>query len=116
MAAVTVSDLKRRSDRRVRVVVAVVVQAVWLMKVRALTGKNEVDDTADVEEEGVADLLMDENAMAKAPRPGTSLRPQTGSKSGAAAAGGLSASVRPMSSSGRPLSGFARPGTQSRYV
>lgn len=63
--------------------------------------------------DGIAEILMDENAMQKAPRPGTSLqRPPTSASGGSG--GGLNAGIRPMSSSGRPLSGFARPGTQQR--
>lgn len=82
-------------------------QAVWFLKCRALTSKQWIDDL-EMDEEGVADLLMDENAVAQAPRPGTSLnRPMTK----AAEAGGPSQAVRPVSSSGRPLTGFARPGT-----
>lgn len=42
-------------------------QAVWYLKTRALTEKNWVDDT-EMEEEGVAELLLDDNATAQAPR------------------------------------------------
>ena len=84
-------------------------QAVWYLKCRALTLLAWVDDT-DFEEEGVADVLLDENATAALPRPGTSLsRPMTGQ-------GGLGVpgqGMRPVSASGRPLSGYARPGTGS---
>jgi hypothetical protein len=53
------------------------VQAVWYLKCRALTLKNWIDDT-EIEEEGVAEMLMDDNAIAQCPRPGTSLaRPMT---------------------------------------
>ena len=65
----------------------------------------------DLEEQGVADLLMDDNATAQAPRPGTSL--VHSSDGGGAGMGGASQAVRPVSSSGRPLTGFARPGTNS---
>lgn len=52
-------------------------QAVWYLKCRALTLKNWIDDT-EIEEEGVAEMLMDDNAIAQCPRPGTSLaRPMT---------------------------------------
>lgn len=52
-------------------------QAVWYLKCRALTLKNWIDDT-EIEEEGVADILLDENQVAQVPRPGTSLsRPMT---------------------------------------
>jgi len=82
-------------------------QAVWFLKCRALTCKQWIDDI-EVDEEGVADILMDENALAQAPRPGTSLnRPLTKTE----AAGTPSQVVRPVSASGRPLTGFARPGT-----
>ena len=46
-------------------------KAVWFIKLRALTGKAFVDDM-DMEEEGVAEILMDDNAMQKAPRYGCS--------------------------------------------
>jgi tetratricopeptide repeat protein 8 len=83
-------------------------QAVWFLKTRALTLADYIDDT-ELEEEGVAEMMMDENAVAQVPRPGTSLnRPATN------AGGGSSQMMRPMSSSGRPLTGFARPGTGSR--
>ena len=53
-------------------------QSVWYLKCRALTLKNWIDDT-EIEEEGVAEMLLDDNAIAQAPRPGTSLsRPMTG--------------------------------------
>jgi tetratricopeptide repeat protein 8 len=83
-------------------------QAVWYLKCRSLTMLTWVDDT-DFEEEGVADVLLDENATAALPRPGTSLsRPMTQSSVGVPGQG-----MRPVSASGRPLSGFARPGTGS---
>jgi tetratricopeptide repeat protein 8 len=40
---------------------------VWFLKCRALTAKNWIDD-AEMEEEGVAEMLLDDNAMASAPR------------------------------------------------
>ena len=83
-------------------------QAVWYLKCRSLTLLTWVDDT-DFEEEGVADVLLDENATASLPRPGTSLnRPMTQANVGVPGQG-----MRPVSASGRPLSGFARPGTGS---
>jgi len=79
-------------------------QAVWYLKAQALTEKNYVDDL-EMDEEGAGDILMDENAISEAPRPGTSLRrPETGSTH----------QMRPVSSSGRPMTGFARPGTSNR--
>ncbi|KXZ42612.1 BBS8 protein [Gonium pectorale] len=85
-------------------------QAVWYLKTRALTLKNWIDDL-EIEEEGVADVLMDEHQVAQVPRPGTSLsRPLTSS----GGSGAPSQAVRPMTGSGRPLTGFARPATSSR--
>ncbi|MEW5311240.1 MAG: hypothetical protein WDW38_002972 [Sanguina aurantia] len=83
-------------------------QAIWYLKCRALTLKNWVDDT-EIEEEGMADMLMDENHTAQVARPGTSLaRPLTS----ASGSGGPSQAVRPMTGGGRPrLSRGARPGT-----
>lgn len=63
--------------------------------------KNAYIDDLEMEDEGVADILMDENSMATAPRPGTSIHsPFQGNQPG-----GISQMVRPMSNSGRPLSG-----------
>jgi hypothetical protein len=42
-------------------------QAAWYVKSRALTAKTWIDDT-DMEDQGVAELLLDENAMSSAPR------------------------------------------------
>ncbi|CAG9463813.1 unnamed protein product [Pedinophyceae sp. YPF-701] len=85
-------------------------QAVWYLKARALTLQSYIDDT-EVEEEGLADVLMDENALNSMPRPGTSLnRPKTSS------VGQVNQGVRPMTQSGRPVTGFVRPGTQGRPV
>lgn len=42
-------------------------QAVWFLKCRALTEKAWIDDT-EMEEEGVAEVLLDDNATASAPR------------------------------------------------
>ncbi|KAI0220196.1 Tetratricopeptide repeat protein 8 [Lamellibrachia satsuma] len=81
-------------------------QASWTLKTRALTEQVYVDEV-EVDEEGIAEILMDDNAIAQVARPGTSLKkPTTGQ-------GAPSQAVRPMSQSGRPLSGFVRPGTQS---
>ncbi|KAG5191229.1 hypothetical protein JKP88DRAFT_259616 [Tribonema minus] len=82
-------------------------EAVWYLKCRALTAEQYVDES-EMEEEGVAEILLDSNATADMPRPGTSLnRPMT-------RAGGLEQGMRPMTSSGRPVTGFLRPGTSSR--
>lgn len=81
-------------------------QAAWTLKTRALTAQVYVDEV-DVDEEGIAEMLMDDNAIANVARPGTSLRrPGTSSQSGP------TQGIRPTSQSGRPLSGFVRPGTQ----
>lgn len=47
-------------------------QAVWCLKMRALTQRVYIDDI-ESEEIGVGDVL-DENAVATAPRPGTSMK------------------------------------------
>eukprot|EP00741_Cyanophora_paradoxa_P011225 tig00020554_g10845.t1 len=85
-------------------------QAIWYVKARALTAKAWIDDT-EIEDEGVAELLLDENKTASLPRPGTSLaRPLTHSN----ASGVPNQGVRPVTNQGRPLTGFARPGTNTR--
>lgn len=85
-------------------------QAAWVTKAKALTRQSFLDDS-ELEEDGAGDLLLDDNALAAAPRPGTSLsRPN----SRGAAGGGADPGLRPMTATGRPLSGFARPGTSSR--
>ena len=90
-------------------------KAVWTLKTLALTAQAYIDDT-DMEEEGIAEMLLDDNAISRTPRPGTSLRPPTSAANGSnsSATDAISASIRPMTGSGRPLSGFVRPGTQSR--
>ncbi|XP_072032447.1 tetratricopeptide repeat protein 8-like [Amphiura filiformis] len=81
-------------------------QAAWSLKTRALTEQVYIDEV-EVDEEGIAEMLMDDNSIANVTRPGTSLKkPGTGQ-------GAPSAGFRPVSQSGRPLSGFVRPGTQS---
>ena len=53
-------------------------QAAWTLKTRALTEQVYVDEI-EVDEEGIAELLMDDNAIAQVARPGTSLKkPGTG--------------------------------------
>ena len=84
-----------------------------------------------MDEEGIAELFMEDNAIADVaseffkvggcaclttityhsssiPGPGTSLRRPPGT-----ASIGISQGIRPLSQSGRPLSGFVRPGTLS---
>ena len=80
-------------------------QLAWAMKTRAMATEAQIDET-DLEEEGVAELLLDDNAIASMPRPGTSLSNPKARTS--------DQSIRPLSSSGRPSTGFARPGTSSR--
>jgi len=49
-----------------------------MLKMRALTEQLYVDEV-DMDEEGIAETLMDSNAIANVPRPGTSLKqPSTG--------------------------------------
>ena len=75
--------------------------AVLTLKTLALTSSARVEDDAELDQEGLGDLMMDDNATAAMPRPGTSLvapeqrRPDQ--------------VMRPLSSSGRPLTGFLRP-------
>lgn len=82
-------------------------QCAWTLKTRALTEQMFVDE-AEVDEEGIAEML-DDTAIADVSRPGTSLK-KPGTSSGA---NGPTPAMRPMSQSGRPTSGFVRPGTQS---
>jgi tetratricopeptide repeat protein 8 len=78
-------------------------QAAWFLKCRSLTLKCWIDDL-EIDEEGMADLLLDENAVASVPRPGTSLqRPVTSA--------GASLALRPVTRGGRPITGFVRPGS-----
>ena len=82
-------------------------QAAWFVKCKAVISQNYIDDI-ELEEESFAEALMDENAMAAVPRPGTSLTaPQTSKSSGT----GHDQGIRPVSNSGRPMTGFARPGS-----
>lgn len=48
-------------------------QAVWTLKMRALTLQVYVDDI-EGEEEGIAETLLDNYAISTMPRPGTSLK------------------------------------------
>uniref|UniRef100_A0A7N4PK18 Tetratricopeptide repeat domain 8 n=1 Tax=Sarcophilus harrisii TaxID=9305 RepID=A0A7N4PK18_SARHA len=81
--------------------------AAWILKTRALTEMVYVDEI-DVDQEGIAEMILDENAIAQVARPGTSLK-----LSGANQVGGPSPAVRPITQTGRPITGFVRPGTQS---
>jgi len=81
-------------------------KAIWLLKCQALTAMTYIDDS-DLEEQGIADTVMDENATSKTPRPGTSLqRPTTGK---------WNQVTRPVTNSGRPNSGFLRPSTRNGF-
>ena len=84
-------------------------EALWALKMRALTLQVYVDEY-EMEYEDVVDQLMDESAMAAKPRPGTSLR-QPG-KTGMPARPG--ATARPISRrTGRPVSGMLRPASRT---
>lgn len=91
-------------------------EAAWTVKCLSLTALDFVDELEVEDEE---DELMEDAAMAKAPRPGTSMRAPPPAAAAQTPAAVLSRAMRPSSSSasgagGRPLSGFARPGTQQR--
>eukprot|EP00049_Salpingoeca_infusionum_P004994 m.86886 g.86886 ORF g.86886 m.86886 type:complete len:508 (+) comp12818_c0_seq2:144-1667(+) len=79
-------------------------KAAWYLKTRALTEDVRISEI-ELEEEGLAEVLLDDNQVAALPKPGTSFsRPLTDSRS--------SRGTRPVSKSGRLQSGYARPGTQ----
>uniref|UniRef100_A0A493TKY4 Tetratricopeptide repeat domain 8 n=1 Tax=Anas platyrhynchos platyrhynchos TaxID=8840 RepID=A0A493TKY4_ANAPP len=48
-------------------------QAAWSLKTRALTEMVYVDEI-DMDQEGIAEMMLDENAIAQVARPGTSLK------------------------------------------
>ncbi|XP_058511317.1 tetratricopeptide repeat protein 8 isoform X3 [Ochotona princeps] len=81
-------------------------QAAWILKVRALTEMVYIDEV-DVDQEGIAEMILDENAIAQVPRPGTSLK-----LPGTSQTGGPSQAVRPLTQAGRPITGYLRPSTQ----
>ncbi|XP_075007437.1 tetratricopeptide repeat protein 8 isoform X5 [Calonectris borealis] len=83
-----------------------VFQAAWSLKTRALTEMVYVDEI-DMDQEGIAEMMLDENAIAQVARPGTSLK-----LPGTSQGGGPSPAVRPVTQSGRPITGFVRPSTQ----
>uniref|UniRef100_A0AAY4AUW7 Tetratricopeptide repeat domain 8 n=1 Tax=Denticeps clupeoides TaxID=299321 RepID=A0AAY4AUW7_9TELE len=81
-------------------------QATWSLKTRALTEMVYIDEV-DVDQEGIAEMMLDENAIAQVtskptaiywPVLFTSKAPQTN---------------EPVTQSGRPITGFVRPSTQS---
>ncbi|MBN3271131.1 TTC8 protein, partial [Polyodon spathula] len=82
-------------------------KAAWSLKTQALTEMVYVDEV-DVDQEGIAEMVLDENAIAQVARPGTSLK-----LPGTSQGGGPSPAVRPMTNAGRPITGFVRPSTQS---
>uniref|UniRef100_A0A8C6PNX6 Tetratricopeptide repeat domain 8 n=1 Tax=Nothobranchius furzeri TaxID=105023 RepID=A0A8C6PNX6_NOTFU len=82
-------------------------QAAWSLKTSAFTEMVYVDEV-DVDQEGIAEMMLDESSIAQVARPGTSLRLPSTSQGG-----GPSPAVRPMTQSGRPITGFVRPSTQS---
>uniref|UniRef100_A0AAR2IV62 Tetratricopeptide repeat domain 8 n=1 Tax=Pygocentrus nattereri TaxID=42514 RepID=A0AAR2IV62_PYGNA len=82
-------------------------QAAWSLKTRALTEMVYIDEV-EVDQEGIAEIMLDESSIAQVARPGTSLR-----LPGTSQGGGPSPAVRPMTQSGRPITGFVRPSTQS---
>ncbi len=82
-------------------------EAVWSLKTRSLTAEVLVDDV-EADEEGIVDVVLDDNAIRQVPRPGTSLR------SAVKTSGGTSQAYRPTTQSGRPMSGVVRPGSSSK--
>ncbi|CAG9863381.1 unnamed protein product [Phyllotreta striolata] len=101
---------RRRYDKCVEVCTGILDkqpldQAAWCLKMRALTQKVYVDD---LENEEVPELdFLDDNVLATAPRPGTSMKTAVVPPTGAL-------SARPRTSTGRPMSGVARLGTHVR--
>ncbi|KAE8740732.1 hypothetical protein FOCC_FOCC013752 [Frankliniella occidentalis] len=81
-------------------------QAVWVLKMKALTEQLYVDDL-EAEEEGIAEAFMDNETIAESARPGTSL------KNPGTSQGGSTQGYRPWTQTGRPVSGVIRPGTQT---
>ncbi|KAI1295370.1 Tetratricopeptide repeat protein 8 [Halotydeus destructor] len=75
---------------------------------RCLTQQVYVDDI-EADEEGIAEMLMNEDAVAQVARPGTSLKTAANMKTP-----GTSQAIRPVTQSGRPITGMLRPGTQGR--
>jgi len=82
-------------------------QAAWFVKCKAVIRQNFIDDI-EMEEESFAEVLMDENAIAAIPRPGTSLTAPQSAKSNSSS---YDQGIRPVSNSGRPMTGFSRPGS-----
>eukprot|EP00731_Ephydatia_muelleri_P036450 Em0258g5a len=61
-------------------------QAAWFLKARALTEQTYVDET-EMEEEGIAELVMGDTGIADVARPGTSLKRPSGTSSRATSQG-----------------------------
>ncbi|ODN06000.1 Tetratricopeptide repeat protein 8 [Orchesella cincta] len=85
-------------------------QAAWSLKTRALTEQVRVD-YLEIFEDGIAEAVFNEDTIATAARPGTSLR--TGTARRTASRDGPSPAIRPVTQSGRPLSGVMRPGSSA---
>ena len=84
-------------------------QAAWFVKGKAVLRKNFIDDV-ELDEESFAEVLLDENAVASMPRPGTSLHSaQQPGRGGSASGSSYDQGIRPVSQSGRPITGFLRP-------
>jgi len=77
--------------------------AALFLKTRSATVENYIDDADFQDEEGIAEMILDENSTATLPRPGTSLNNSR--------AGSFEINMRPVSTSGRPMTGFIRPGS-----
>ncbi|KAM8913234.1 tetratricopeptide repeat protein 8 isoform 1-T1 [Spinachia spinachia] len=82
-------------------------QAAWSLKTRAITEMVYIDEI-EVDQQGIAEMMLDESSIAQVARPGTSLR-----LPGTSHGGGPTPAVRPLTQSGRPITGFVRPSTQS---
>ena len=80
--------------------------AVQLLKTHAIRKKNYIDDL-ELDEESFGEILLEDNKLSNAPRPGTSIQRTGTSKN-------ISPLVRPVTSSGRPLSGVVRPASSQR--
>jgi len=79
---------------------------------RSLSNEILVDEL-EADEESIADLMMDDNAIATSARPGTTLKLLQTSVSQSPS---TSQSVKPMTSSGVPITGVLRPGTKGNRL
>eukprot|EP00041_Stephanoeca_diplocostata_P031762 m.997891 g.997891 ORF g.997891 m.997891 type:complete len:507 (-) comp24023_c0_seq10:689-2209(-) len=77
-----------------------------VLKYHALSSEIIVDET-ELEDDGMAEIMLDDNKIADSARPGTSFRKPL------ASSGRGGQAVHPTNLSGRPVTGFARVGTQS---